>query len=51
MLVSMTGLSDEVLDSTFMKGLKPDIRAEVRVFKPNRQGSLMETTQLIEEKK
>ena len=34
MSTSMTGLPDEVLESAFVKGLKLEIRAEVRVFKP-----------------
>ena len=32
---SMIRLSDEVLESTFVKRLKPDIQNEVRVLKPN----------------
>lgn len=32
MSTSMAGLPDEVLESTFIKGLKPEIRAEVRVL-------------------
>ena len=50
MSTSMAGLPDEVLESTFIKGLKPEIRAEVRVLKPVRLGQIMETTQLVEEK-
>ena len=50
MSVSMTGLSDEVLESTFVKGLKVEIRAEIRVLKPIGLGSIMEMTQRLEEK-
>ena len=34
MSATMTGLPDEVLESTFVKGLKPKIRAKVSVLKP-----------------
>ena len=35
MSASVTGLSNDALESTFVKGLKLDIRAKVRVLKPN----------------
>ena len=38
MSTPMVGLLEEVLESTFVKGLKLDIRAEVRVLKPNGLG-------------
>ena len=50
MSATMTGLPDEVLESTFVKGLKPEIRAEVRVLKPMGLDQIMETAQLVEEK-
>ena len=46
----ITSLPEEVLEGTFMKGLKPKIRAEVRMLKPNGLGPLIEATQLVEEK-
>ena len=50
MSASMTRLPNAVLESTFVMGLKPDIRVEVRVLKPVGLGQLMETAQLVEEK-
>lgn len=50
MFASMTGLSDEVLESTFVKGLKAEIRAEIRVLKPIRLGPIMDMAQRLEEK-
>ena len=50
MSASMAGLLDEVLESTFVNGLKPEIRAEVRVLKPVGLGPIMETAKLVEEK-
>ena len=50
MSASITGLPDEVLEGTFVKGLKPEIRAKVRVLKPIGLGPLMELAQLVEEK-
>ena len=50
MFASMTGLSDEVLESTFVKGLKAKIRAEIRVLKPIRLGPIMDMAQRLEEK-
>ena len=50
MLASMTRLPNAVLESTFVMGLKPNIRVEVRVLKPVGLGQLMETAQLVEEK-
>ena len=50
MSASMASLPDEVLEGTFVKGLKLEIQAEVRVLKPIGLGPLMEKAQLVEEK-
>lgn len=50
MSASMVGLPDEVLESTFVRGLKPEIRVGIRVLKPTGLGQLMEMAQLVEEK-
>lgn len=50
MSATMVELLDEILESMFVKGLKPEIRAEVRFSKPIGLGSTMETAQLIEDK-
>ena len=50
MSTSMVGLLEEVLESTFVKGLKLDIQAEVRVLNLVGLGQIMEMTQLVEEK-
>ena len=50
MLASMTRLPEEVLESTFVKGLKPEVRAEVRVLKPIGLGQIMEIAQLVKDK-
>ena len=38
----LTDLSEEVLESTFINGLRPDIRAKVRMMKPNGLPRIME---------
>ena len=39
----------EVLKSTFVKGLKPDVRAELRIMRPSGLGQIIELAQLIED--
>ncbi|EXB38291.1 hypothetical protein L484_013924 [Morus notabilis] len=46
----LTELSEQVLESTFVKGLKPEIRAEIRLMKPERLGRIMEVAQRVEER-
>lgn len=45
MAVPLTDISEEVMESTFINGLKPDIKAEVRLW-----GQIMETAQKVEHK-
>lgn len=46
----LTELSEQVLESTFVKGLKPDIKAEIRLMKPEGLGRIMEVAQRVEER-
>lgn len=46
----MNGLPIEVLESTFIKGLKPEVKAELRVMRPSGLGQIMELAQLIEDR-
>ena len=39
----------EVLESTFIKGLKPDVKIELRIMRQSGLGQIMELTQLIED--
>ncbi|XP_020705860.1 uncharacterized protein LOC110116562 [Dendrobium catenatum] len=44
-------LSETVLEGNFMKGLKPEIRAAVRVMRPHDLGEAMELAQLVEDQR
>lgn len=46
----MPHLSDEILENTFMNGLKPIIKAEVLCFLPVDLEDMMEKAQLVEDK-
>ena len=39
----------EILESTVVKGLRPDIKAELRLMQPNGLGQIMQLAQLIED--
>ncbi|XP_024017591.1 uncharacterized protein LOC112090471 [Morus notabilis] len=43
-------IPEQVLESAFVNGLKPEVRAEVRMMKPNGLGRIMEFTQRVEER-
>lgn len=45
----LTGLSEDVLESTFIKGLRPDIRVQVRMMKPSGLPQIMEFAQRVED--
>ena len=47
---SLGEVSDVVLEGNFMKGLKPKIRAELRLLRPKGLGETMELAQMIEDK-
>lgn len=47
---TVKGVSDEVLESTFINGLRPNIRVEIRLLGPNGSGPIMEIAQRIEDK-
>ena len=40
----------EVLESTFIKGLRPKIKAELRLRRPNGLGQIWQLAQLIEDR-
>ena len=44
----LQGLPVEVLESTFVKGTRPKVRAELRLMRPHGLGQIMELAQLIE---
>ena len=46
----LKGISEEVMESTFMNGLLPEIRAELRLLKPYGLGHLMEMAQRVEDR-
>ena len=50
LLVPLNELSMEVLESTFIKGLKPEFKAEMRLMWPNGLGQIIELAQLIEDR-
>lgn len=43
-------LSDEILENTFINGLKPVMQAEVRCFRPVDPEDMMEMAQLVEDR-
>lgn len=45
LVIPLRGVSDEILESTFVNGLRPNIRAELRLL-----GPFMETAQKIEDR-
>lgn len=47
---SVTGMTEEVLESTFINRLKPDIKIEVRLLSPVGLGQLMEVAQKVEDR-
>ena len=46
----LRGLPEAVLKGNFIKGLKPEIRASLRLLRPRELGKSMELTQMIEDK-
>ena len=44
------GLSMEVLESTFVKGLRLKVKADLRLMRPHRLAQMMELAQLIEDR-
>ncbi|XP_028552250.1 uncharacterized protein LOC114580023 [Dendrobium catenatum] len=46
----LRGITDDLLEGNFMKGLKPHIRAAIRVVDPHGLVKIMETAQLVEDK-
>ncbi|XP_028554071.1 uncharacterized protein LOC114580489 [Dendrobium catenatum] len=46
----LRGIPDDLLEGNFMKGLKPHIRAAIRVVDPHGLVKIMETAQLVEDK-
>ena len=44
------GIPEAVLEGNFMKGLKPEIRASLRLLRPRGLGETMELAQMIEDK-
>lgn len=46
----VVGLTEEVLESTFINGLKPEIKVEVRLLSPIGLGQLMEVAQKVEDR-
>ena len=50
LLGPLQGLSMEVLESTFVKGLRHEVKAELRLMRPNGLGQIMELAQLIKDK-
>ena len=50
LLGRLWGIPEAVLEGNFMKGLKPEIRASLRLLRPRGLGELMELAQMIEDK-
>ncbi|KAH9724928.1 Plastid division protein CDP1 [Citrus sinensis] len=50
LLGRLGGLPEVVLEGNFMKGLKPEIRASLRLLRPRGLGGSMELSQMIEDK-
>ena len=46
----LTGLSEDVLESTFINGLRLDTRSEVRMMKPSGLPRIMEFAQRVEDR-
>ena len=46
----LKGISEEVMESTFMNGLLPEIRAELRLLQPYELGHLMEMAQQVKDR-
>ena len=46
----LKGISEEVMESTFMNGLLPEIWAELRLLQPYGLGHLMEMAQRVEDR-
>ena len=46
----VTKLPDSVLEGCFVNGLKPEIRAEIRMMQPGTLGRIMDTAQRVEER-
>ena len=46
----LKGILDEVMESTFMNGLLPEIQAELHLLQPYRLGHLMEMAQQVEDR-
>lgn len=49
LLAPLQRLSMEALESTFVKGLRPEVKPELRLMFPNGLGQIMELVQLIED--
>ncbi|RVW44750.1 hypothetical protein CK203_081863 [Vitis vinifera] len=49
-MTPLKGISEEVMESTFMNGLLPDIRAELRLLQPYGLGHLMEMAQRVKDR-
>ncbi|KAK9188269.1 hypothetical protein WN944_019670 [Citrus x changshan-huyou] len=50
LLGRLWGIPEAVLEGNFMKGLKPEIRASLRLLRPRGLGESMELAQLVEDK-
>ena len=50
LMTPLKGISEEVMESTFMNGLLPDIRAELCLLQPYGLGHLMEMAQRVEDR-
>ena len=50
MVATLTGVSKQVLEGSFVNGLKPEIQAELRMLQPCGLGQMMSLAQHIEEK-
>lgn len=49
LVASITGISGKVMEGIFINGLKPDVRAEVRVLGPKGFGQIMDVAQRVED--
>lgn len=47
---SAMGMTEEVLESTFNNGLKPEIKVKVRLLSPSGLGQLMVVAQKVEDR-
>ena len=48
--VPLTGISEEVMESTFINGLKREIQAEFLISNPRGLGQIMDQAQSVEDK-